>query len=312
MENLDSTADNQSAQDTSNNENTETAQETAQETSHTDTSAGTGDNSSDNAGTSTTVAGETPAERTFKLKVYGQERELPEKDVIAAAQRFIAGQDAFKRTQKEQATFVERFKKDPWAVMQELELDPDQLAHDRLLAKIKRERMTPEQRELEDLKSEKQKWTEKQAQEAEMQKQQEYQTTVEDIKNTTSDDIRETMATLTDFKQDKQTAIKILDKMQNALNYGKVITAGQAVEMLRKEREDLLRWASESNPDSIAKVLGPDRIANVNKAQIENAKKAEAESRKSGSGNSIISKVPEKAMSTDDWLLQRQQARYKS
>jgi hypothetical protein len=295
MENLDTQEGNQPSETTEQiTENTE--------------SSNVSDNTQDTGSVSTPV--EQVEERKFKLKVYGQERELPEKDVIAAAQRFIAGQDAFKRTQKEQAQFVERFKKDPWAVMQELELDPDQLAHDRLLAKIKRERMTPEQRELEDLKSEKQKWEEQRQQQEEVAKQQAYETNVAEIQNSTAQDIQETLSTLTDFAKDKSTAIKILDKMQNALNYGKVISAGEAVEMLRKEREDLLKWAAESNPESIAKVLGQERIAKVSQSQIELAKKQAAEARKSG--NSIISKnVPDKAMSPDDWLLQRQQERYK-
>lgn len=57
--------------------------------------------SSGQANTAVPATGEVPgvrepAARTYKLKVRGEERELPESDVLTAAQRFYGGEDKFK------------------------------------------------------------------------------------------------------------------------------------------------------------------------------------------------------------------------
>lgn len=108
-----------------------------------------------------------PAEvRKHRLKIRGQEQELTEDKVLAYAQRALAGElglDEVAKSRKEIETEKariaaerERLKTDPWSVLQELGIDPDSVAAERILQRYDQDgkpRLTPEQEELQALKA---------------------------------------------------------------------------------------------------------------------------------------------------------------
>lgn len=113
-------------------------------------------------------APEQPAEqRKFKIKVNGVEREVTEEQAIRYAQMGYGAQEKFQeaatlRKQVEQA--LEAMKTDPFGVLSQLGVDVDSIAEERLAKRMQRDLLTPEQRELEELRE----WR-KQNQETEQQ-----------------------------------------------------------------------------------------------------------------------------------------------
>lgn len=99
---------------------------------------------------------------TLPVKVKGREERLDLKNpehrerVQRLMQKELAGDQALREANKlrtEAQEFFEAFKADPYGVMEKLGLNPDDLAEQRLIKKIEREKMTPEAREAAELKA---------------------------------------------------------------------------------------------------------------------------------------------------------------
>lgn len=87
--------------------------------------------------------------KTFKLKANGQVREMDEDALVRHAQLGIAGMEKMEeaaRLRKEAESRLERLKTDPWAVLKEMGIDPDDAAERRVWERIQAERMDPAQR----------------------------------------------------------------------------------------------------------------------------------------------------------------------
>lgn len=103
------------------------------------------------------VAAKKEAERKFKIKYGKTEREVAEKDLIAMAQKGWASDERFQsaaQKERQMQAIFQKWKEDPDAVMRALgEEDPVEFHKARLSAELKRRILTPEQRELEDLRA---------------------------------------------------------------------------------------------------------------------------------------------------------------
>jgi hypothetical protein len=93
----------------------------------------------------------TPAQKKkFKLKIYDEEREYDEDEVVRYAQKAAAADKRFQEAanlEKRYQGIIEKLKTDPWQLFQALEMDPEQAAEQLLLEKLRYEQMTPEQKE---------------------------------------------------------------------------------------------------------------------------------------------------------------------
>lgn len=107
--------------------------------------------------TKSATKAEKEAERKFKLKFGKSEREMTEKELIAAAQKGWAADERFQEGAKAKKTaekFFNDLKKDPEAMdalLKHIGRDPVEVYKNRLSKELKRKLMTPEQIELEDL-----------------------------------------------------------------------------------------------------------------------------------------------------------------
>jgi len=91
-----------------------------------------------------------------KVKIEGQERDVDYDDLVRGYQMETVSQKRFReaREQQQQAlSLIDQFKKDPAEVMRQLGLDPDEWSEKRVAKKLDYEFMTPEQRELFDLRN---------------------------------------------------------------------------------------------------------------------------------------------------------------
>lgn len=91
--------------------------------------------------------------KKYKLKVNGQEREVDEKMLIALAQKGSSSDERFREAAKKQKEIEDIVKSgDPDKILKELlKIDPEEYSKNKIANAIKRLSMTPEQRELEDL-----------------------------------------------------------------------------------------------------------------------------------------------------------------
>lgn len=101
-----------------------------------------------------------PVKKTYKVKVDGQELEVGEDEVVKNYQLRKASDERFRKAaelEKAARAREEKLKQDPWSVLKELGLDPDEAAEQRLLKKLEWEMMSPEQRRLRELEAERNK-----------------------------------------------------------------------------------------------------------------------------------------------------------
>lgn len=101
-----------------------------------------------------TTPAPTPAEvRRLKLKLDGQEVELPESDVIALAQRGKVADQRFSEaatTRKEAQEIIEFAKSNPTEFFKRTGMNARQWAEEFLMGELKREQMSPEQKKAAD------------------------------------------------------------------------------------------------------------------------------------------------------------------
>lgn len=97
--------------------------------------------------------------REYTIKVNGKEKTVKvdlnnEDDLVRKLQLAEAGRGAMQEAAELKKLYqqeIERLKDDPWKVLEELELDPDELAEKRIRSKIEELEKSPEQREREEL-----------------------------------------------------------------------------------------------------------------------------------------------------------------
>jgi hypothetical protein len=101
-----------------------------------------------------------PPPRTFKLKVGGEERELPEDVVLSHAQRRIAEEDGFRKLAEEKKRLAEEraIYEDPeraWETFQKKHGDAwAKKAEEEVIRRFERERLSPEQKTIAQLQAE--------------------------------------------------------------------------------------------------------------------------------------------------------------
>ena len=80
-------------------------------------------------------------QKRHKLKIYDQEEEYTEEEVLKMAQKSRAADYKFNKAaelDKARASWLETAKKNPWVVFDELGLNADELAEARLMEKLKK------------------------------------------------------------------------------------------------------------------------------------------------------------------------------
>lgn len=258
------------------------------------------------------ATGLTPTEE-FELKINGQAIKYKKEDVLTAAQKFYAGEDKLKEAALLQKNVIDTLKNKPWEVMEKLGLDPDKLAHDRLYEKIRRERLTPEQKELEDLRNKQKEWEEMQKSQEQREQEAQHLQVVESHKNAVASSILEELPKATDLPQTSDSVVKIIGKMKEALSFGKQITVPQAIEMLRRDREDTAKWLAQADPELVRKLIGAEKLQQISKAEIDAVKSMAADNRAKGTKQAPKpAPEPAKKQTHSEWLAERERARYGS
>jgi|GEM_PF-1599516 len=219
--------------------------------------------------------------RKYKLKVNGKEveKEYSDDEVSRKLQLIEAADERFQKaseTEKQLQNFVKALKEDPFAVLSQLGLDDhiDALAEKRLTSKVQRDLMTPEEREIAELREFKSS-SERAKQEAEAnektstEKQQfeEYRQRASQHYDTQITDA----LTKSSLPKTPYTVKRVAEVMANALNRGYELDAQTAADMVHENYlGDVQAIFGQLDAEKIIKILGPDLAKKIRKYDVDN------------------------------------------
>lgn len=242
-----------------------------------------GDGNAQQAGQTAADAAAKEAARKMKLKINGRELELDEPEVIRRAQLASAADEKFREAaelRKQTEQFWETFLKDPKSVLLHPELRDRinfrQLAEEFLGSELQKEMMTPEQRELEDLRQ----WKKQQDEVAETTKreqmtraQQEEMTKLQHRAAAEYDKKITDVLAQSNLPKTAYTVKRVAELLHGALTKGYDLDVQTAVDMVRDGyMSDLQSLVGGLEGESLVKVLGDDIIKRLRKFDLTRIK----------------------------------------
>ena len=222
--------------------------------------------------------------RIFELKVNGKtfKKEIDlsnEKELIRELQLAAAGREAMNETAELKKLFsqeIGRMKQDPWAVLEELGLNPDELAEMRIQQRIEEMKKSPEQIENEKMRKElddaRKKLKEREEKEAEFSKRQ-----LEDqVAKELDEQIIQTLDAHKDISASPKVVGRIAETMLWAMENGfDDVTPEDVIPTvkneLRKEINDLLSNLPE---EFLEEYIGQKNVERMRKKRVDAAKQA--------------------------------------
>jgi len=225
------------------------------------------------------AAAKAEAVRRHKLKVNGQEMELEEPEVLRRAQLAEAAEQKFQeaaRNRKEIAQVLELMKNNPLEGLKRLGINPREFSEKYLAGELQREMMTPEQRELQELREFREKQTKAQ-QEAEMQaaeqaKQaqvaQQQQRAAAEYDKQISD-----VLTATNLPRSPETVKRVASVLRSALAKGYELDVPTAVDMVKQNyMTEVQALFGGLKGEALAKMLGDGLLKEVRKYDLAQLK----------------------------------------
>jgi hypothetical protein len=239
--------------------------------------------------TETAVPAQTAeAIRKYKVKVDGADMEVDEKELLSGYSKSKAADKRFQdamQMRKQSETFINLLKTDPIKVLSDPAIGHDmrKLAEDYLIEQVKNEMMSPEQRELKDIKSKLLKYEDEkkafeQQQDLERHQQLESQYTqnyqAEIIQALDQAGLPKTARTAGRFAHYLEQALL---RGQQALKEGNEVEAKQwfgmkasdMIDFVRKDyKEDTVSMYGQLPPEQLLQMLGPDIAKKIREADL--------------------------------------------
>jgi hypothetical protein len=220
--------------------------------------------------------------REFKLKVDGKEitktYDLSDEDFLR--QQFILAETARSRMsetaniKKAFQSEMGRLKQDPWSVMKDLGLDPDELAEMRIQQRIEEMKKSPEQLAQEKIQKELQEAREEARKLKEEKEQLEMSKLQEQAAVQLEDEIMGALDGHKTLPQSQYVVKRIADSMLWAMNNGfGDVTAEDVVPLVEKElRDELNKFMDEMPEDLMEKYIGQRNIDRLRKRRVAASK----------------------------------------
>jgi hypothetical protein len=220
--------------------------------------------------------------KEFTLKVNGKEvkksLDLGDEDAVRRElQLAAAGRDAMQRSRELEKLYtqeIERLKEDPWSVLKELDLDPDELAEQRIRAKIEEMQKSPEQIESERIRKEleetrqKLKAKEEEANSARMAQLEEQEAVKLNREITDALDAHKTLP------KSQKTVARIADALMWAYDNGfEDATVSDVIPSVEAEiRSELKQFMSDMPEEMLETYIGKKNIERLRKKRVNNIK----------------------------------------
>jgi hypothetical protein len=210
-------------------------------------------------------------DKTFKTKINGVDKEVPLAKAIQDYQKFEAANEKFNKAAELEKSIAAKealFKQDPRKALQELGHDPLAVAQQWLEDYLKEQEMSPEQKELNDLRREKEERNKTEAQKAEEAKKAEFEANVEarrqDLANGVMDAIDKN-----GMWRDERTIQAMADYMLNAFEAGMELTPDMAARLVKRDQQEYSKSAyGNMTGEQLFEILGEDNIKKVREFDV--------------------------------------------
>ena len=252
--------------------------------------------------------------RVVKKEVDWNDKEALKRELQLA----YAGREAMQETNELKKLFaneITRLKSDPWAVMEELGLNPDELAELRIQARIEEMQKSPEQKEKEKLQAEREnafKELENLRKQLKEKDEKEQQLQREKFETEVAQDLENNIIKALDAHKDISASPKIIariaDTMLWAIDNGfEDVTPTDVIPTVRKEMRSELQDILENLPeDFIEEFIGQKTIDKLRKKRLAAAKQAKAVNNVSNvapkTNNSVEPKEEKKKQKLEDFM----------
>lgn len=219
--------------------------------------------------------------RKMKLKINGQEREYTEDEVIRRAQMFEGADEKFRianeRT-KQMENFFEKLKANPAAVLShpELGINLRQFAEDFLTQEIKNEMLSPEERELTELRKFKQEYEENNKKLQEETKTKQQQAQMEEMQNRQREHFDKQISDIlnkSNLPKTPQTVKRVAELLHGALSKGYELDVQMAVDMVRDDYiNGIQSLFGQLDGDNLINMLGGDLAKKIRQHDLAKIK----------------------------------------
>lgn len=219
---------------------------------------------------------------TFEVKVDGKVLKVSKDELIknfqleqasrARMQKAAKAQQESERQMQQIAEIFQILKSSPRDVFSELGVDFDALAEEHLLEKIRREQMTPEQRELDDLRKQREEWESEKKRRAEEQKRVAYERQVASAMEQIDADLLEALAK-TGIKANHRMVALTGEIMLSAMQNGQSMTWEEALSRAQTYRKsELSDYLGTIDPEALEQLLGSENVERIRKASLSKVK----------------------------------------
>jgi hypothetical protein len=222
--------------------------------------------------------------KKFQLKVNGK---LVEKTFDLGDENFLKNQfqlaEAARQSMQQSSELkklyekeVGRLKSNPWEVLKELGMDPDELAELRIQSRIEEMKKSPEQIERENIQKELQEAREEAKRLKEEKESAEFERMREQAAAQIEDEITQALDAHSTLPKSRHVVKRIADSMLWAMNNGfDNVSAEDVIPMVEKDlMEEFNRFMDDSPEEMIEKFVGKRNIERMRQKRIASAPKA--------------------------------------
>jgi len=220
---------------------------------------------------------------TFKFKANGKDKEITldwndKEDIIRRLQLSEAAQPAMQKAsemEKLYETNQRRTKENPWEMLEELGLDPDELAEMRIQDRIEEMKKTPEQIAQEAMEQELAELREKFKLEKEEKEKSEYERLQVEQEKELEDQITQAIDATTQLSRSPYVVKRIADGMLHAMDNGfEDVTAQQIAPLVEKEiREEIQNMMDNMPSEYMEEFFGKKAMEKLRKQRLAKGKK---------------------------------------
>jgi len=214
-------------------------------------------------------------DKPVKLKVNGVDKELPLSKVLQDYQKAEAANEKFNKASELEKMLASKevlFKQDPRKALQEFGHDPLLFAQQMLEDYLKEQEMSPEQKELNELRKFKEEQEKTKTEQEESKKQMEFQAAVDARKAELETNVLEAMDKVGLWK-DVSTAQKMAEYMLEALDAGMDLTPEMAARLVKQDMQTSSKaMYGNLTGQQLFEILGEEGIKKVKEFDIGRVK----------------------------------------
>jgi len=217
--------------------------------------------------------------KIVKRKVNGKEVEMTVEEALRKADLYGGAEDKFQeaaKLRKEVESFVDSLKSNPLGTLKQLGIDVRDHAEQYLTEEVQREMMSPEERELQELRQFKQQQEDGRAQEEMTAKERQQQAQENQARSQAQQfydhKITEVLSQ-SNLPKTPYTVKRVAGLLKTALSKGYELPIETAVDMVRGEfTNDVSSMAGTADVNQLIKLLGPDIIKRLRKHDLDSIK----------------------------------------